>query len=251
MNDQIKRPLVVFDLETTGLDKQKDYIIQFAAIKVNQETGEIIDSKNLYIKPNGNYTISIQAYFKHGLKPEDLMDKPTLVEVADEILSFFEGCDILTYNGCSFDNSFLATELARNNKEFSSLNYNCYDAFLEEKRRNGNQLGQTYQRYTGKTMEEAGLQAHDALSDVKATYEIFKAQQEQQPYGPEHIISDDNFIVEKEFRGQQIECFNVGKYRDLSVEFVASIDQNYLNWCINGQNTISKSTKKFIKKFIN
>ena len=103
------KPLLIYDIETTGLDKIKDQIIQFAAIKVDTQKHKILDSKNIFIQPVGNYSISIQAFFKHGITPDFLKDKPHFKDVAQEIFDFFNGCDILTYNGCSFDNSFLIT----------------------------------------------------------------------------------------------------------------------------------------------
>ncbi len=244
-----KRNLVVYDLETTGVDKEKDYIIQFAAVKVNKR-GEIIDEKNLYIQPEGAYTISIQAYMKHHISPQFLADKPYFFQVADEIISFMEGCDILTYNGCNFDIPFLEIELKRCNKSFDFMHTDCYDAFLEEKRRNGISLGNTYKRYNnGRSMEEDGLTAHDALSDVKATLSIFKAQQKIQTYEPEKMYGEDNFIVQSEFNGVMQPVFNVGKYKELPLSYIASIDQGYLNWCVNKGNFM-ESTKEFIKKYI-
>ena len=59
--------IVIFDIETTGLDKTKDQIIQFASIKVNPQNHQIIDSKNIWIQPVGNYQMSLGAYFKHGV----------------------------------------------------------------------------------------------------------------------------------------------------------------------------------------
>ena len=144
---EIIRPLVVPDIETTGLNKQTDHIIQFAAIKVDRQTGNIIDSINLYIKPSGPYTITIQAYLKHRIKPEFLEDKPTFVEVADQIRDFFEGCDILTYNGNSFDLPFIKSEYQRIGQDIDFLHFNKYDAFLEEKKRNSNMLEPTFERY--------------------------------------------------------------------------------------------------------
>lgn len=88
--------LVIFDLETTGLDRTKDQIIQFAAIKIDTKTNQIVDQKNIYIQPEGNYQITIQAYMKHGIKADFLKDKPHFIDVAQEIYDFFEGCDILT-----------------------------------------------------------------------------------------------------------------------------------------------------------
>jgi len=244
------KPIVVFDLETTGLDKTKDSIIQFAAIKMDRETNKLIDSLNLYIQPEGSYNISIQAYFKHGITAKFLADKPYFKDVYKQILDFMEDSDILTYNGCNFDIPFLKSELFKVGVDKEFLGINCYDAFLEEKRRNGNKLGETYARYKGKTMEEAGLQAHDALSDVKATYSIFVAQQMREHYGPENIITEDNVLVLKDFQGKVVPCFSIGKYKDISVEFVKTIDMQYLAWCISDNCNFLDSTKEYIKNLM-
>lgn len=248
--NEILKPLVIPDIETTGLNKEKDSIIQFAALKVDRMTWNIIDSINLYIRPVGSYTISIQAYLKHHIKPADLMDKPTFAEVANKIRDFFDGCDILTYNGNSFDLPFLKAEFAKIGQEFSYLNVNCYDAYLEERRRNGTNLEATFKRYVGKSMEEAGLQAHNAFSDVKATFEVFKAQQNEKEYGPENIVSEDNTLIISEFNNKEVPCFNIGKYKGLSLSYISTIDQDYLKWCISNDCNFLQSTKNFISKYI-
>lgn len=244
------RPLVIFDLETTGLDRTKDQIIQFAGIKVDRETNQIIDSKNLYIQPIGSYQITIQAYFKHGIKVDFLKDKPHFSEVAQEIIDFIKDCDILTYNGCNFDIPFLVNEFNKVGIDYSFMNVDCYDAFLEEKRRNGNMLEETYARYKGKTMDEAGLKAHDAFSDVKATYSIFYAQQAKKAYEPEQILTEDNVITMQKFQGNIVPCFNIGKYRQISLDFIKTIDKQYLAWCISDKSNFMESTKEYIKNFL-
>ena len=248
--NEIIRPLIVPDIETTGLNKETDYIIQFAAIKVDRQTGNIFDSINLYIKPTGSYNITIQAYLKHHIKPQDLEDKPTFAEVADDIRDFFEGCDILTYNGNNFDLPFIKNEFRRIGQDIDFMQYNCYDAFLEEKRRNGNNLESTFKRYTGKTMAEDGLTAHDALSDVKATYRIFLEQQKVQEYGPEKRITEDNVIIMGNFNGKEQPVFNVGKYKELPISYVSTVDQNYLLWCVSDKASFMDSTKNYIKNYI-
>lgn len=249
MSDIIK-PLVVPDVETTGLHKETDYIIQFAAIKVDRVANKIIDSINLYIKPSGPYTISIQAYLKHKIKPEFLADKPTFKEVASQIRDFIEGCDILTYNGNGFDLPFIKAEFNRIGEDIDFLKYNCYDAFLEEKRRNSNSLENTFNRYVGHTMEEEGLTAHDALSDVKATYKVFEAQQKIQPYEPEVRLTEDNFLVMDMFNGKEQPIFTIGKYKQLPISYVSTVDQNYLKWCVSDKATFMQSTKDYISKYI-
>lgn len=244
-------PLVSYDLETTGLDKTKDQIIQFAAIKIDTQKHKIIDSKNIFIQPVGNYSISIQAFFKHGITPEFLKDKPHFKDVAQEIFDFFIGCDILTYNGCSFDNSFLMCEFEKIGVVWDPTNYVNYDAFLTEKRRNGNTLEESFKRYCGKTMVEAGLSAHDALSDVKATYAVFRHQNEIAPVEAEKILVADNTVSLMEFKDNLEPCFTLGKYKNIPVKYVNSIDPSYINWVLSKKSGFSTSTKNFIQKLIN
>ena len=244
--------LIIFDLETTGLDRTKDQIIQFAALKIDTTTNKIIEEYNQIIQPVAPYTIGYAAYFKHKLTPEILKDYPFFKDVAPKILEFFGDSSnaILTYNGNGFDIPFLKNELNKYGFNIDFTKRKIYDAFLEEKRRNGITLENTYKRYKGKTMEEAGLVAHDASSDIKATYAVFYAQQKNAPYEPEHMYGEDNTIVDMDFQGTIQPCFNIGKYRQLSIDFVKSIDNGYLQWCVSDKSNFSKSTKEFIKQYI-
>ena len=244
------KPLVSYDIETTGLDKTKDQIIQFAAIKIDTQKHKILDSKNIFIKPVGNYSISIQAFFKHGITPEFLKDKPHFKDVAQEIFDFFIGCDVLTYNGCSFDNLFLIAEFGRVGVVWDPTNFVNYDAFLTEKRRNGNTLEDSFKRYCGKTMSEAGLSAHNALSDVKATYAIFRHQNEIEPVEAEKILVADNTVALMEFKDNIEACFTLGKYKGIPVKYVNNIDPNYIQWVLSEKSGFSTSTKNFIQKTI-
>lgn len=249
---KLPKYLVDFDLETTGLDKNKDYIIQFGAIKIDTETGKIVDKIDQLIKPTGPYTISLAAYFKHGIKPEMLEDKPTIKEFGPKILEFFgdNSVGVLTYNGKRFDQPFLKIELNRHGMNIDFTKRKIYDAFRIEQERNGNKLTQTFKRYYGKTMEEMGLTAHNAFSDVKATWGVFKKQLEHGDVEPEVMYGEDGVIEPMEFRDELKPCFTLGKYRQLSIDFVASIDQNYLQWCISDKCNFGQSTKEFIQQYI-
>lgn len=245
------KKVIFFDLETTGLDFNTDHIISIAAIKVDIETDTILDTLEKYIRPDGPYKIAFAAYIKHHITPEFLKDKPTLKEVAGEIMDFFnDDSAICTYNGNRFDIPFLIKAMQRYGYNMDFTNRDCYDAFCEEKRRNGNTLDAIYEKYIGKTMEESGLTAHEALSDVKATYEIFKKQQEIKEYGPEKRYCDDYVIIDYNIEGQMVPCFNLGKYRGAPVIYVAKYDQQYLEWCVSDKCNFLQSTKNYIKQFI-
>lgn len=243
--------IVVFDIETTGLDRTKDQIIQFAALKIDTDSNSVIDELNLYIQPTGDsWHIDIAAYFKHHISPDFLADKPSLKHVAKQIVDFIGDNPVLTYNGNGFDIPFLKSELNKYGFDIDFTNRDCYDAFLEEKRRHGITLENTYKKYKGKTMEESGLDAHNAFSDIKATYSVFYAQQAEQKYGPEKMYGEDGVIKEIDFCGEMKPCFSIGKYRGVSLEYVAKYDQGYLNWAVSDKCNFMQSTKDFIKTYI-
>lgn len=243
--------ILAFDLETTGLSKEKDQIIQIAIIVFDTNTNNIVKSYSSYVQPIGNYSISLAGYFKHQITPKFLSDKPYLKDIAPDIVRLFDENDnILTYNGDNFDIPFLSYELQKYGYNIDFTKKHCYDAFVEERRRNGTNLDSVFHRYKGQTMEEFGLVAHNAFSDVKATYEVFTNQQNNKPYKPENIYSNDNVIIDEEFLEKIQPCFNIGKYKHIGISWVAKNDQNYLKWCISDKCSFSDQIKKYISQYI-
>lgn len=241
------RHIVSLDLELTGLSKEKDQIIQFAAIKFDEENKKVLGKMNYFIQPEGEYTITLQAYLKHNIKPEFLKDKPYFKDVAQEIKEFIDGCTILTYNGTNCDVPFLMAVFKRAGVDWDPLQHDFFDAFMEEKRRNGNKLEETYERYYGKSMVDDGLTAHDAFSDVLGTIKVFYAQQQKEKYEPFTPMTADNFIKVMTFKDKEVPCFTMGKYKDLPCDFVKTIDKPYLEWCVSDRATFCESTKELIR----
>lgn len=121
---------------------------------------------------------------------------------------------------------------------------------MEERRRHGLTLEDTYKRYNeGKGMEDNGLTAHNALSDVMATLNIFEHQYDEAEVKSEPFVSEDNIIVSKQFNNKDQFCFNVGKYKNLPVSYIATFDQGYLHWCVEKASFLD-STKNFIRNYI-
>lgn len=245
-----KKTIVCFDIESTGLDTTKDSIIQISMAKFDSETYELIDTYNTYVRPEGSYQIGIGAYLKHGITPEKLNDKPTFSEIFDKVYAFMDDSDILGYNCISFDIKILSAEFARVGVKFDFMNRNIYDSFLEEKRRNGISLENTYKRYMGKTMEEDDLSAHNSMSDVIATVCVFKEQQKIQSYEGEDLITEDNVIANQQFGDNKALCFTMGKYSGVPVSYVAKNDKNYLQWAVSPKCSFSDNTKKFISSYL-
>lgn len=246
------KPLVVFDIETTGLDKfGQDRIIQFAALKIDRDaaTPRIIDTINEYIKPDINYTMSIAAYLKHHIHPDMLVDKPLFKDVAQKIYDFMDGCDIMTYNGANFDLPFLHTEFKRAGIEWHPTELTHYDIYQEENARHSNKLTDAFERYCGATMEEKGLSAHDAFSDIKACYAVYRHQMETAEVKPTTMLTDDNQLMEVEYNGEKKLAFNFGKYREVPLDILLVVDRQYLQWVL-GTNMCNQ-TKKIISDLLN
>ena len=241
--------LVVFDIETTGTDKEKDHIIQFSAIKYDKYNPGNPETYSTYIKPTGPYTMSVAALSKHNLTPKFLEDKPEFVEVAQDILDFISGCALLTYNGLSFDAPILKRHFKEVGIDWHFADIPFYDSFLEEKRRNSHKLEETYKRYMGTAMADDGLNAHDALSDCFATLSIFLEQQKIQQFNPEDILTEDGFIKMMDFSGKDTECFAVGKWSGVSVEYVAKYDKSYINWVLNSPG-FDQKTKLICESYL-
>ena len=92
--------IVCFDTETTGLEVQKDHIIQLSLVKFDTETWEIIDQRDWYILPEGAFTIPAEAEAVHHISKEFLQEKGvSLRSVYEDLIAFTNGCDMLTYNG--------------------------------------------------------------------------------------------------------------------------------------------------------
>lgn len=248
--EQMSKPIVAFDLETTGLDRTKDQIIQIACIKFDRDTKKVLDRRMYYVQPVGSYQITIAAYKKHGIHPNFLKDKPYFKDIANEIYDFIKDCDILSFNGTTFDVPFLKFEFDKVGIDWNVLECKFYDAFAEEKRRNGNSLEATYERYYHKTMTESGLQAHDAFSDVMATIGVFYAQQNIEEYDSFTPLTEDNIIFEFEFEGKIVPCFSIGKYKNLPIDLVYAADRDYLNWCVNKSSFLPR-TKEYIQNYLN
>lgn len=238
-----KNILVCFDIETTGLDRQNDQIIQFSAVKVDRTTWEILDTLNLKIKPYGNWSMTYPAYYKHHILPKDLDGCPYLRDVAKQIIKFFGHYDTLTYNGSGFDIVFLQNDLAKYGFSIDFLHRNNYDAFQIQQEHNSNKLSEVYKRITGEDQPDQ----HDAFSDVKATVEVFKTQEAQ--WGeqkPLKMYGEDNVISDRLFEGHTEVCFNIGKYASLPVRIVNKFDPGYIRWACGSGCHFTPATKRKI-----
>ncbi|MBQ8991757.1 MAG: ribonuclease H-like domain-containing protein [Prevotella sp.] len=266
MKLNLTKPLVIFDLETTGLDLVKDRIIQISYIKVSpngeEERGDELINPEKPIEP-----IITQLT---GISNEDVKDKPTFKQLAQTLADKFKGCDFAGFNSNNFDIPLLAEEFLRAGIDFDFSKCRMIDActiFRKMERRN---LASAYKFYCGRKMEE-DFEAHRADQDTEATYRVLMGQLDKYAPGAnedeEKVLENDmdklaefskqnnnvdfagriiwgevkdrngNPVLDKDGKPKLTEVFNFGKYKGLPVADVLHIDPGYYSWILSGDFT--------------
>jgi DNA polymerase III subunit epsilon len=232
----IKRPLVFFDLETTGIDLANDRIVQFAFLQIHPNR-EVVEWVELV---NPGIPIPMEASRIHHITDEMVTDKPLFGTFAEKIKEFLQECDIAGFNILRFDVPFLQAELQRNNTLLDLQQIKFIDVQTIFHKREPRDLSAAYRFYCNKHHEGA----HNALSDVQVTLEILNAQLSRYPDLPREVKGlhsfcrpvDDRWVtVDKKLYWRNNEAvISFGKHKGKSLQWVSENDPEYLKWIQNG-----------------
>ena len=280
MKLNLKKPLVVFDLETTGLDLVNDRIIQISFIKVLPDGTE--ERENYLVNPERKIKPEITQLT--GISDATVAGKPTFRQLAHTLEEKFRGCDFAGFNSNHFDIPLLAEEFLRAGIDFDFSRCRLIDAqtiFHKMERRN---LAAASKFYVGRKMED-DFEAHRADQDTEATYRVLQAELDH--YTEEHqralgedpegrvLPNDMDFLGEfsrtnnnvdfagrivwgeaKDEKGNTIvgqdgkpvmtEYFNFGKHKGKTVSDVLRQDQGYFAWIMQGDFT--NNTKQVLTR---
>lgn len=243
---ELQKPILFFDIETTGTDKTNDRIVEISMLKMFEDKDHEIKTARV----NPGIEIPKAASDVHGITNEDVKDCPTFKQLAKGIISFIDGCDIAGFNSNAFDVPFLYNEFYRAGVEWDYTGVNFIDVGNIFKRQNERTLGAAYKEYCGKTLDNA----HSAEADIIATMEVFKAQLSRHadlPSSVSELAKYSNFdrdIVDlggcfsKDVDGDYI--FNFGKHKGLKCKDNIS----YISWML-GQSFLP-DTHKICKQLI-
>ncbi|MCK6612128.1 MAG: 3'-5' exonuclease [Bacteroidia bacterium] len=243
MELNLKRPLVVFDLETTGISISTDRIVEIALIKIHPDGKE----ESRVMKINPGMPIPPESTAIHGISDADVANAPKFEEVARELAEFMKNCDFAGFNSNKFDFPLLVEEYLRAGIDFDVENRKFIDAqriFHVMEPRN---LAAAYKFYCDKSLENA----HSAEADTRATLEVLKAQidkYEQLKNDVDYLHSFSGQSKNVDLAGRMVyndqgkEVFNFGKHRGKLVEQVLKQDQGYYQWMMDGD--FSRDTKR-------
>ena len=266
MKLNLVKPLVIFDLETTGLDLVNDRIIQISYIKVNPDGSE--ERGNELVNPEKPIEPIITQLT--GISNEDVKDKPTFKQLGAVLADKFTGCDFAGFNSNHFDIPLLAEEFLRAGIDFDFSKCKMIDAqtiFHKMERRN---LAAAYKFYCGRKMEE-DFEAHRADQDTEATYRVLMGELDKYAPGanedPDKVLENDmqklaefsrtnnnvdfagrivwgevkdrngNPVLDEEGNPKLTEVFNFGKHKGIPVADVLHIDPGYYSWILAGDFT--------------
>jgi DNA polymerase III subunit epsilon len=231
---QLKKPLAVIDLETTGVNLGSDRIVEIAIVKIQTDGTRLIKRKLL----NPEIPISQISREMHGISNEMVKDAPTFKMVANEIKQFLDNCDLAGYNSNRFDIPLLAEEFLRVGLEFDFTHRRLVDVQKIFHMMEQRTLGAAYKFYCNKNLEGA----HGAEADAVATWEVLQAQIEKYPQlgtSVETIITcigDDNIVdfARRMIMENGVEVFNFGKHKGRSVVDVLKAEPQYYDWMMKG-----------------
>ena len=171
MRLKLNRPICFFDLETTGAKVGKDRIVEIAILRVDIDKTE---SQKVW-RINPEMEISFQAIQVHGITNEMVKSEPNFAYYSNEIYQFIKGCDLSGFNAIKFDIPILVEELIRAKIEFDFTQIRMIDSQVIYHKKEPRNLTAALKFYCNKDLENA----HSALDDTIATYEVFKAQLEK------------------------------------------------------------------------
>jgi DNA polymerase-3 subunit epsilon len=231
---QLKKPLAIIDLETTGVNLGSDRIVEIAIVRIQTDGSRQIKRKLL----NPEIPISAISRDLHGISNEMVKDAPTFKQVANEIKQFLDNCDLAGYNSNRFDIPMLAEEFLRVGLEFDFNQRRLLDVQKIFHMMEQRTLSAAYKFYCNKNLEGA----HGAEADAVATWEVLLAQIEKYPQlgtSVETIIThigDDNIVdfARRMVMENGIEVFNFGKHKGRSVAEVLKAEPQYYDWMMKG-----------------
>ncbi len=230
----LKRPVVFFDLETTGVDPTKDKIVEISMLKIHPDGTE----ETFHSLVNPKCPIPESSSSVHGITDKDVADSPSFADLASKIAGFIENSDLGGYNCLKFDVPLLAESFLEAEVPIDLRSRKIVDVQVIFHKKEQRTLSAAYKFYCDKVLEDA----HTATADTRATYEVLLGQLHRYDDIPSDIDGLDeytHFNRNVDFAGRFIydekghEIFNFGKYKGKSVEHVLKEEPNYFHWMMN------------------
>ncbi|MFN5417586.1 MAG: exonuclease domain-containing protein [Flavobacteriia bacterium] len=251
MKLQLSKAIAIFDIEATGLNISKDRIVEIAIVKVNPDGSEEEFSSLV----NPEMEIPQEVIEIHGITNDKVKDAPTFKELAPKLIDFIKDADLAGYNSNKFDIPMLAEEFLRVGSDIDLSQKKFIDVQNIFHKMEQRTLAAAVQFYCKKDIKDA----HSALADTRATWDVLQAQLEKYS----ELKTDVNFLADfskggqfdlvdfagrlaKNDKGEVV--YNFGKHKNKSVEEVSSLEPGYYGWFVSEATDFPKFTKQKLKE---
>ncbi|MDR2064956.1 MAG: 3'-5' exonuclease [Prevotellaceae bacterium] len=247
MKLNLKNPIAVFDLETTGLDIAKDRIIEICIIKIMPNGNEDIKIRRL----NPTIPISPEASAIHGIYDEDVKDCPAFREIAKNLAAYIDGCDFIGYNSIKFDIPLLAEEFLRAGIDIDFRKRKMIDVQNIFHKMEQRTLVAAYKFYCKKNLDNA----HSAEADTRATIEVLESQLDHYS----ELKNDMAFLSDFSTKSRNVDyagrfvyndidevVVNFGKHKGRLLSYVLKAEPSYYDWMMNSDFALD--TKNVLTK---
>ncbi|MEZ4649772.1 MAG: 3'-5' exonuclease [Candidatus Eisenbacteria bacterium] len=231
---RLERPLVILDLEATGLDITFERIVEIAVLRVSPNGHR--EEFHTYVNPE--MSIPVEATQVHRIDDQMVAGAPTFAEIADRVFDMLVGADLAGFNHVRFDLPLLREEFRRARIDWDWGGVRLLDAQAIYHKMEPRDLSAAYRFYCRRELEGA----HGALADTRATLEVLVAQLDHYPQLPADVADldeqfgrrDDRFVDrERRFFWRDGEpSFNFGDHKGKSLREVADEFPDYLDWIL-------------------
>lgn len=235
MQLNLTRPLVFFDIESTGLIIGSDRIVEISILKLMPDGSKQIKTRRV----NPERPIPPEVSKIHGIYDADVANEPTFKALSHSLVQFIGNADLAGYNSNKFDVPLLVDEFIRAGVDFDMKNRRLIDVQNIFHKMEQRTLSAAYKFYCNKVIENA----HSAEADIIATYEVFEAQLERYP----DLKRDVDFLHQFTnmtqnvdlagrivFNDKKQEVFNFGKHKGKTVTEIFTKEPSYYDWMMQG-----------------
>ena len=250
MELNLKRPLLFFDIESTGLNIPCDSIVELSFVKIFPDNEQRIKTWRVcpWDYENGcQRPMNPAAEAVNGISDADVRDEKKFYEIADEVIDWLGDSDLAGYNSAKFDLPMLAEELERVRKykrpelDIDLHSRKMVDVQVIFHKMEPRNLKAAYRFYVGGDFENA----HAAEADTLATVEVLKGQLDK--YGEEQIHNDVEWLANftemqksVDYAGRIVlnadkePCISFGKHKGKTCREVYQKEPSYFAWIEQG-----------------
>ncbi len=259
MQLRLEKPIVFFDLETTGVAVGSDHIVEICLHKVNPDQTTETQTRRVRPCDAKGRTVHIPEVTTaiHGIADADVAGERSFAEQADEIAAFIGDADLAGYNSNRFDVPMLVEEFLRAGRTFDVAGRRLVDVQNIFHKMEQRTLKAAYRFYCGKSLENA----HSADADTLATCEVLMAQLDR--YADAEYAAPDGTVSKPvvndiealsrfsvlnpwadlcghiAFDKNHCEVFNFGKYKGMTLESVFAKEPAYYDWMMKADFPLS------------